>query len=239
MSGLIRRRWPWRRVTVTVLVLVCVGVLGATLAAALQIREVRVEGPRRFPVAEVEKRLHAALGSMTLTVRATDLRDVVCELPWVEDATVRVTLDGTVHCQVREREPVACTRDGELLALVDARGHLLGPATGTTPGLELVGFAPHPTERVAVLAALPALAQTWGLDPVRVDRVGPRDVALWFPGVPCAVLVDPLQPAQLLLARRVLEAWLGAGEAAPQRLDARIANRVAVLAAPAPTEDPA
>lgn len=224
--------------TIVSLTLTCVGVLCATLAAALHIRQVQVEGPRRFSAQEVEQRLRTALGSMTLTVRAADLRDVVCELPWVDDATVRVTLDGTVHCLVRERQPVAVARDGEHASLVDARGHLLGPAIGTWPELELVGFAPHPTERAVVLAAVPAIVQAWGIGPVRIDRIGPRDVALRFPGVSCAVLVDPSLPAQLLLARRVLEAWQRDGQPPPQRLDARVTDRVAVLPAPAIEEGP-
>jgi hypothetical protein len=80
---------------------------------------------------------------------------------------------------------------------------------------------------------VPAIVQAWGVGPVRIDRIGPRDVALRFPDTPCAVLVDPTLPAQLLLAKRVLEAWQRDGQPPPQRLDARVTDRVAVLPAPA------
>lgn len=236
MSGIVRRRRRWRRLAVATAALGAAAGLTATLAPALQIRQLRVEGPARFPVAEVEHALQFALGSTTLTARATDLRALVAELPWVDDASVRVTLDGTIHCLVRERQPVAVARDGGRLNLVDRQGHLLGEASGALPELEIVGFAPFPEERAALLAAAEELERAWGARLRVAERVGPADVALAFDDAPCAVLVDPSQPGQVSLARRVLEAWRRDEQPPPLRLDARVEGRVAVLPAPAPPE---
>lgn len=236
MSGIVRHRRPWRRVAVVVAVLAAAVGLTATLAAALQVRQVRVEGPSRFPAAEVERALQYALGSTTLTVRAADLRAIVSELPWVDDASVRVTLDGTVHCVVRERQPVAVARDGAHARLADRQGHLLGEARGTLPELEVSGFAPFPEERATVLGAVEEIERAWGARVRVAERVGPADVALAFDGAPCTVLVDPSRPSQVSLARRVLEAWQRDGQPAPRRLDARVDGRVAVLPALDPPE---
>lgn len=237
MSGLVRHRRPWRRLAVLGGLLALAAGLTATLAAALQVRQVRVEGSRRFPAADIERALQYALGSTTLTVRAADLRAIVSEVPWVADAAVRVTLDGTVHCTVREREPVALARDGERTSLADREGNLLGPARGTLPELEIDGFAPYPGERTTVLGAVEQLERAWGARLTLAERIGPADVALHFAGAPFPVVANPGRSEQVSLARRVLEAWLREGQKPPLRLDARADGRVAVLPAPPPEED--
>jgi len=231
VSGIVRHRRSWRRLAAAVAVLTAAVGLTAALATALQVRQVRVEGPSRFPTAEVERALQHALGSTALTVRAADLRALVSALPWVDDASVRVTLDGTVHCVVHERQPVAVARDGPHVRLADRQGHLLGEARGSLPALEVSGFAPFPEERAAVLDAVEKIEQAWGARIKVAERVGPADVALAFDDLPCTVLVDPSRPHQVALARRVLEAWQRDGQPMPRRLDARIDGRVAILPA--------
>lgn len=232
MSGLVRHRRPWRRLAVATAGLAVGAALTATLATALQIRQLRVEGAVRFPASDVERALRPALGSTTLTNRAADLRGLVSELPWVANASVRVTLDGTIHCLVRERQPVAVARDGSHLRLADREGRLLGEARGELPALEIVGFAPFPEERATVLAAVEELERAWGARLKVAERLGPADVGLVFEDVPCTVVVDPSQPEHVALARRVLTAWLRDQQPVPQRLDARVGGRVAVLPAP-------
>ena len=218
--------------------LVIAAVLTTTLGMAFQVRHLRVEGTRRFAPAEIEAALQPALGSMSLTLRATDLRGAVLDVPWVEEASVRVSLDGIVHCLVREREPVAVAIDGSVVNLVDRTGHLMGSPRGSLPELELADFAPFPEERATLLAALPALEEVAAARVHRATRLGFCNVALTFHRIPCPILVDPTRPDQLRLARRVLEAWQRDMQAAPLRLDARVDGRVAVLPAPEPTETP-
>jgi cell division septal protein FtsQ len=238
MSGMVRHRRRWPRILRVGLLLVLGAVLTTTLGMAFQVRQVRVEGTRRFALAEVEAALQPALGSPSLTLRATDLRDAVLAVPWVEEASVRVSLDGIVHCMVREREPVAVAIDGSAVNLVDRTGHLMGPPRGDLPELELADFAPFPEERAALLAALPGLEEAAAARVQRAVRMGFCNVALTFHRIPCPILVDPTRPDQLRLARRVLEAWQRDTHAAPLRLDARVDGRVAVLPAPEPMETP-
>ncbi len=231
-----RSRRPWRKLALRVLPCALAIAGAGTLAAALQVREVRVTGVRRFQVREVETVLRAAVGSPTVSARAGDLRDRVRALPWVKDATVTVSLDGIVSCNVVERTPVAVEVDSGVGRLVDADGRLLALARPSESLLEIDGFASHPEERAEVLSAAPAFSRCWGRALRRVERLGPHDVALHFADTAFPVLADPRDPGALTAARAVLAAWLTAEKLAPLRMDARVAGRVAVLPAPAPEE---
>ena len=236
MSGPVRHRRPWRRLVTRVLQAGAALAVSAAIAAALQVREVRVSGARRFPAREVEAVLRAALGTPTVAARAGALRESVLAVPWVADASVRVSLDGVVTCSVTEREPVAVAVDAGVRRFVDLEGRILAPAQDGGSLLELDGFGPFPDERAALLAAVPALERTWGARLERVERVGPSDVALHFAGTALPVLADPARPAGVAAARRVLTAWT-ATRPAPVRLDARVSGLVAVLPAPPDPEE--
>ena len=236
MSTFLRTRRLLPRIATRTLLVLGVIAVTATLAAALQVRRVRVTGTHRFPASEIEAVLDTALGTPTIAARAGELRARVCAVPWVADATVRISLDGVVSCTVVERTPVALAVDGGTRELLDAEGRVLGPARNDSLPLELDGFAPHPEERAVVLAIVPTLQGSWGDTLRRVERLGPRGVALQFAATPFPVLADPDDPRALAAARRVLEAWRTAGEPPPLRLDARVAGRVALAPAPAPQE---
>ena len=228
------RRRSLRRAVVRLLPLVLLAACAATLAQALQVRELRVTGTQRFPAAEVERTLRVALGTPTVAVRPEELRAAVRQIPWVADAEVRVSLDGVVACTVRERQPVAVATDNGRRTLLDVEGTLLAPADAASPSLELDGFGAHPHERAIVLAAVPGFEAAWRGRVTRVTRLASRDVALEFDGGVCPIAVDPAAPASLVTARAVLRAWLLEHGAAPLRLDARVPGRVAVLPAPEP-----
>lgn len=235
MSAPHRHRHPLRRFLGRALPTIGVLALTATLAAALQVRQVRVVGARRFPSRDVEAVLRSALGSPTISARAGELRARVRAVPWVADATVRVSLDGVVTCTVVEREPAAVAVDGGVYQLVDREGRLLAPVGSCPALLRLEGFAPFPEERSALLAARSDIERAWGAAIEQAQRMGPHDVALRFAGTSPTVIADPGRPAELIAARRVLAAWT-AKRPAPIHLDARLAGRVAVLPAPAAAE---
>ncbi len=235
MSAPHRHRHPVRRFLRRTLPAAGAIALTATLAVALQVREVRVVGTHRFPTRDVEAVLRSDLGSPMIAARASELRTRVLGVPWVSDATVRVSLDGVVTCAVVEREPVAVEVDGGVTQLVDREGRLLAPAAAGSSLLQLEGFAPFPEERAALLAARADLERAWGAVIARAQRLGPHDVALQFTGFTVSVLADPRRPGELTAARRVLAAWT-ARRPVPVRLDARVSGRVAVLPAPAPPE---
>ncbi len=236
MSGPVRHRSRWQRLGARALPAFVVLAAGVAIAAALQVRDVRVSGTHRFPVREVETALRAALGTPTIATRAGALRARVLEIPWVADASVQVSLDGVVTCAVTEREPAAVAADGGVRRLVDSGGTILGPAPDGTSLLELDGFGPFPEERAAVLAAVPVCERAWGARIVSAQRIALNDVAFRFAGTPLPVLADPRRPDALREARRVLTAWT-AKRPEPARIDARVAGLVAVL--PAPEEPPA
>jgi hypothetical protein len=234
VSGPIRRRLPWRRVLRLSVPTACALALTATLAVALQVREVRVSGTHRFPASEVDTALRSALGTPTIAARAEELRAIVLRIPWVADATVRISLDGVVSCTVKERVPVAVEVDGGTTMLVDREGHILGPARSGTGLLEIEGFGAFPEERAILLGAVPVFERTWGGRLRRVEWVGPRSVALHFAATAATVIADPSAPESVDAARRVLAAWVAVRGAQPQRLDVRVAGRVAVLPAATP-----
>ncbi len=236
MRALFRDRRRVRRLATRNLVALAVIALTATLAAALQVRELRVTGAHRFPARDIENVLRAALGTPTIAARANALRASVCSVPWVADAAVRISLDGVVSCRVVERTPVAVAVDGSVRWLLDDEGRMLAVATPGVALLELDGFANHPEERAGILATAGALERRWNGTLVRVERVGPRSVALRFTGTPFPVLADPGEPQVLTTARQVLDAWLASGQPSPLRLDARVPGRVALAPAPPPAE---
>ena len=236
MSGLFRDRRFLRRVAARALVVLAGVVLTATLAAALQVRRVRVTGTHRFPARAIEAVLRSALGTPTIAARASELRAMVRAVPWVADASVRISLDGVVSCAVSERVPVAGAVDGTARELLDREGHVLAPAEQGVALLELDGFGAHPEQRAAVLATVGTLERAWNATLRRIERLGPHGVALDFAEFPFPVLADPTDPQALAAARTVLQAWLAAGQPAPVRLDARVAGRVALAPAPPPAE---
>ncbi|MBZ5588059.1 MAG: FtsQ-type POTRA domain-containing protein [Acidobacteriia bacterium] len=228
MSAPRRHRHPVRRFLRRALPALVTLAATATLAVALQVREVRVVGARRFAARDVESVLRSALGSPTVATRASALRAKVRAVPWVEDATVRVSLDGVVTCAVVERVPVAVEVDAGVRQLVDREGRLLATIEAASSLLRLEGFGPFPEERETLLAVVPTLEGAWGGKLERVERVGPHDVALHFAEISAPVLADPGRPEELVTARRVFTAWT-AKRSVPLRLDARLAGRVAVL----------
>lgn len=234
MSGLIRRRPRWHSLIPRLALAVGAVVLTGSIAAALQVRRVHVEGVGPPIRSQVEEVLATAVGSPTLTVRAEELRAAVLhQVPWVADAAVSVSLDGVVHCSLTLRRPMAVLVDGARSLLVDESGRILGEPQGQTPlpPLELIGFAVHPEERATLLAALPALQAAWGGEVQRVERLGPRDVALQFVEGPPVVIADPSHPARLKDGRAVLMAWAQRFPTTVQRLDVRTPGRVAVAPA--------
>ena len=238
MSGIVRHRHPWRRVVRYSVMTVVVAALTGTLALAVQVRRVHVTGTSLYPAREVEQVLASALGERVISTSAEELRDRTLQVPWVADAMIRLSLDGTVSCLVIERTPVAVAQDGGARQLVDASGRLLGDHEAPGQLLELRGFAPYPAERGSILATAQQLERFWGGRLVGIERLGARDVALSFADTPFVVLADPAEASLLGAARAVTAAWTEKTKAAPQRVDARVPGRVALLPAPPPTPTP-
>lgn len=221
------RRWTsrfWVKALVVPLVLLGAGVL----AQAWQVHRLEVVGVRRFDASAARQALEDALGKPPLLASASTLRERLLAVPWVADAQVTVGLDGTIRCLVQERTPAAILTDHKPPQLVDAQGNILGPAAGELDLPMLSGFAPYPEERERVLLVLPTLAATWGQKVVRCQRLGAREVAVWFAGEAMTVVLDPRHPESLVQARRVLSAWNSANLGPVSRLDLRVPGKVFV-----------
>jgi len=234
VSGPVRRRRRLRLFLPQLALSAFLVGLTGSMAVALQVRRVVVEGVEGAVRTQVEAVLAAAVGSPTLTVRAEELRAaVLSQVSWVAEAAVTVSLDGVVYCAVTLHRPVAVLADGAPPQLVDANGRILGEPQpgGSLPPLELVGFTAYPAERAALLAALPALQAAWGDEVRRVRRLTFRDVALTFVGSELEVLVDPSHPAALAEGKAVQAAWERHGLPSMARLDVRVPGRAAVLLA--------
>ena len=237
MSGLLLRRRPGRRLVLTLLISVALAATAGTLVASLQVREIHVVGNHRFPATDVTRALGWALGAPTVTLRADDLRSSLLSLPWVAEAAVRITLDGTVLCTIREKVPAAVAVDGPDRVLLDETGAAMGAESGTLDLLELKGFAGFPDDRATALAVRGRLESHWGAPLLRVERRGLRVGRLTFADTPVAVDTDLFRPEAVQSARAVLAAWALEGRALPRRLDVRVSGRVVVQPSPEPADD--
>jgi cell division protein FtsQ len=71
------------------------------------------------------------IGRNVFFVPLNERRKQLEQIPWIERATVMRLLPDQIHVAVVERKPVAFTRHGQQIGLVDANGVLLSMAAGT------------------------------------------------------------------------------------------------------------
>jgi cell division protein FtsQ len=136
---------------------------GAARSAGLSVSQVMVQPTTGRTLslaqsAEVEAAAGVPGEEVMFSVDPRVVRDRVITLPWVEAVTVRRLWPDRVQIVVRPRAAAAVWQDGGRLALIDAAGKLLGPASPeSAKGLPLVMGA-------AAAAAAPDL----------FERLGPR-----------------------------------------------------------------
>jgi cell division protein FtsQ len=117
---------------------VVIAVLGAWRAAAwmaetpaLQVAQVTVNGNQRLAIGEVLALVDGLQGRRILGLDLSEWQQRLVASPWVEEATLRRVLPGTVEVTIRERRPMAIGRVGQALYLVDGHGVVVdeyGPA---------------------------------------------------------------------------------------------------------------
>jgi len=142
---------PWWRPASTVgrvfLATAALLVLGAFTTACLLVRH-SLERDARFRIAGAEDIQATGLTEVSrsemMPVFGEDIgrniffvpidqrRRQLEEIPWIERATVMRVLPDQIRVAVVERQPVAFTRHGEQIGLVDANGVLLAMAPATT-----------------------------------------------------------------------------------------------------------
>ncbi|MGE0041267.1 MAG: cell division protein FtsQ/DivIB [Vicinamibacterales bacterium] len=126
-----RRRTWWRHAWLAARVLALAGLAaygawrGTALVAGapqLAVTTVEVRGQSRLSTGEVLALVDGLKGRNILAVRLEDWRQRLLGSAWVEDASLRRVLPGTIDVTVRERQPMGIARLGHELYLVDARG---------------------------------------------------------------------------------------------------------------------
>ena len=126
-----RRHSPWRRSIVFARIVVVAGLLLAAggwcavtvlRAEALRIDHLAVRGTVHLSNGEVTALLEGMRGRNILFVDLEEWRQKVLESPWVADVTMRRALPRTVDVQILERHPLAISRVGGELFLIDDEG---------------------------------------------------------------------------------------------------------------------
>jgi len=133
--------WPASRTGRVLLAMGAVAVLGALTAGGLTLKRF-IERDARFRIADTENIQAIGLTEVTraqlLPVFGEDLgrnvffvplnarRKQLEQIPWIQQATVMRLLPDQIRVSVVERKPVAFTRHGQQIGLVDPSGVLLG-----------------------------------------------------------------------------------------------------------------
>jgi cell division protein FtsQ len=126
-----RRHAPWRRWlrllrrSLAAALLLAAGWWAAMAIAgapALRVERIAVTGTAHLSKGEVLALVEGLRGRNILFVSLDDWRRQVLACPWVADATLRRFLPRTVEVQIVERRPIAISRVGEALFLVDEHG---------------------------------------------------------------------------------------------------------------------
>lgn len=94
-------------------------------AEALTVTRITVSGNARLSRGEVLALLDGLAGRNMLLVSLDEWRQKVLSSPWVEDATLRRVLPGTVDIVIVERQPMGIGRIEGRLYLLDERGGII------------------------------------------------------------------------------------------------------------------
>jgi cell division protein FtsQ len=97
----------------------------AIAAEALTVTRVTVSGNARMSRGEVLSLLDGLEGRNMMLVNLETWRRKLLTSPWVENATMRRVLPGTVDVQIAERQPVGVGRVGGRLFLIDRDGGII------------------------------------------------------------------------------------------------------------------
>jgi cell division protein FtsQ len=207
-------RLPWWRPASTIgrvfLALGALLVLGSLAVSGLYLKRY-LERDARFRIAGTEDIQASGLGEVSrgelLPVFGEDLgrnvffvplgerRRQLEQIPWIEHATVMRVLPGQIRISVVERKPVAFTRSGQQIGLVDASGVLLSMAPRAmaerhfsfpvVTGIDPNDSAPSRKARMAVYTRLMAELDSGGQHNTEqiseIDLTDPEDARVLMP----------------------------------------------------------
>jgi cell division septal protein FtsQ len=182
------RGWQLARVSAAVAVALYGVYRGAALvlsAEALHVTRITVTGNVRLSKGEVIALLDGARGQSMVTLDLERWRQRLLSSPWVETASMRRVLPGTITVQITERQPMGIGRLGDRLYLVDRTGTIIdefGPNYADVDLPIVDGLASNPRDgaplideaRAALAARLLASLET---RPDLAKRVSQVDVS--------------------------------------------------------------
>ncbi|PWC04394.1 cell division protein FtsQ [Agromyces badenianii] len=132
-----RRRITWSVVLGSLAALVVVVVVGA-YSPLMALREVRVEGASRIPVADVQAAFADTLGTPLPLVASADVLAALSDFPLIETYSTETIPPGTLVVRIVERVPVGVVDTGEGLELVDAAGVVIDRPAERPEGQPLI-----------------------------------------------------------------------------------------------------
>lgn len=196
-------------------------------AVGMRIAQVRLEGQRETSESSILAALGIGPDSSLLSLDAKTARDSLLDLPWVEQASVRKALPGTVSVRIEEKRPAALWQHERSVAVIDRDGDILADGLDARfvdlPLLVGAEANRHADDVLALLADYPSVAERTRA----LVFVGARrwDIVL----VNGVQLKLPADGARSALARLVeLDRREGLFDRAVVSIDVRLPDRVAI-----------
>ena len=132
-----RRRLIWSVVGGAVVALVAIVAVGA-YSPLMALREVRIEGAQRIPVATLQAEFADIMGTPLSLIESADVHEALDGFPLIETYATEAIPPGTLVVRIVERTPIGVVDTGSGLELVDAAGVVIDRPAERPDGQPLV-----------------------------------------------------------------------------------------------------
>ena len=132
-----RRRLIWAVVAGSVVALVAVVAVGA-YSPLMALREVRIEGAQRIPVATLQAEFAGIMGTPLSLIDSADVHEALDGFPLIETYATEAIPPGTLVVRIVERTPIGVVDTGSGLELVDAAGVVIDRPAERPEGQPLI-----------------------------------------------------------------------------------------------------
>ncbi|MDQ2660409.1 MAG: FtsQ-type POTRA domain-containing protein [Actinomycetota bacterium] len=132
-----RRRLIWAVVAGSVAALVAVVAVGA-YSPLMALREVRIEGAQRIPVATLQAEFGGIMGTPLSLIDSADVHAALDGFPLIETYAIEAIPPGTLVVRIVERTPIGVVDSGSGLELVDAAGVVIDRPAERPEGQPLI-----------------------------------------------------------------------------------------------------
>lgn len=197
----------------------------------LGVTDILVEGRRFTDPAELVRAIPVRMGDSLLSLSPAGTRQELMRIAWVDEAIVERRWPGTVYVRLIERIPVAVLRENDRLWLVDKSGLVIGEKPEGLFGHLLVlggdGASAHAFDLLTLLVRYETLRPRV----VSANRVSGRRWNLYLDnGI--EIMLPEEQPQRALdwVVQKDAEDQLLSR--AVQRIDLRLADRIAIKSQP-------